>query len=147
MSVREVAEEVGVSVRTVRRRRIAVMAEGKTFFLLPLPDLVSWSACYATFGSTAPTRERGERWTGDLSELKRVIFSKTSMKDYVFSALCDNLEDAERTRRWIESLEGVQSVRSGFLRGLIPITAWLDESIESKLEGRMRTSKSGDRGL
>ena len=131
----EVAEQIGVSVRTVRRR-IEVMTEGKAFFLLPLPDFTKVASVLCNFRVYCPD-EKSKRGVDERlrAGLKKVLFSKTSMKDYsLYTVLCDNLEEAERTRSWIESMAGVQGVWSGFSKRLIPVTAWLDEVVVSRLE-------------
>jgi DNA-binding Lrp family transcriptional regulator len=133
-SLLEVGKEVGVSVRTVRRR-LSLMTEGNAFYLLPLPSFDKLASVLCNFRVYCPDERQKKAVDGQIrSRLGRMVFSKTTAKEFsVFSVLCDNIAEAELTRRWIEGLRGVGAVKSGFSKELIVVDGWLDETIDSKL--------------
>jgi DNA-binding Lrp family transcriptional regulator len=134
-SLPQVAKEVGVSVRTVRRR-LALMTEANAFFLLPLPSFGKLASVLCNFRVYCPDERQKKAVDEQIkSRLERMVFSKTTAKEYsVFSVLCDNLAEAEVARRWIEGLRGVEDVKSGFSKELVVVDGWLDETIGSKLQ-------------
>jgi len=134
-SLPQVAKEVGVSVRTVRRR-LALMTEANAFFLLPLPSFEKLASVLCNFRVYCPDERQKKAVDEQIkSRLKRIVFSKTTAKEYsVFSVLCDNLAEAEVARRRIEGLRGVEDVKSGFSKELVVVDGWLDETIGSKLQ-------------
>ncbi len=132
-SLSQVADELGLSARTIKRR-VAAMTEANAFFLMPVIQVSQFDGVIANFAFSclAPEKKRAidERIR---SKFPRVQFEFTSSRERSsFNIVCRNLSGAEGTRAWIQGLDGVDGLRMGILRDFA-ITEWLDAEIERRL--------------
>ena len=126
----DVADEVHISTRTVRRR-FEGMIEGNAFYLMPITSYEKSAVVMCSYTVDCP--DRLLKKSADLSIktlLQRIIFSNTSAKRYsVFSVLCNNFGEADNIRKEIAGVKGVESVKMGVVRKVIYVPDWLDERI------------------
>jgi DNA-binding Lrp family transcriptional regulator len=133
-SPREVAKELRISDRTVRRR-LNSMKEGNAFFIIPVPRFDKLASVLCNFRVQC-TDQQQKRIVDERVEAKveRIVFSKTTAREFsVFSVLCNNLTEADKIKRRIEEVEGVRDVKSAFSKELILVDDWLYEIIDSRL--------------
>lgn len=130
----EVASEVGVSTRTVKRR-LTVMTENNSLFMLPELDYDKSLGVACDFLILCPDEtQRNEVNKLMREKLERVVFSLTEVKGFsIFALICPNLSESEGIRKWLKGLDGVSDVRVDIMRGNILVDRWLDEEIERQL--------------
>ena len=130
----EVAEEVRVSTRTVKRR-LTLMTENSSIFMLPELnyDKSLGVACdyLVVCSDEAKRREVNSQMR---AKLDRVVFSLTDVKGFsIFALICVNLSEGEQIHKWIKGLDGVSEVRVDIMRENILVEKWLDEEIEKRI--------------
>jgi DNA-binding Lrp family transcriptional regulator len=130
----EVAAEVGVSARTVKRR-LTVMTENNSIFMLPELDYDKSLGVASDFLIVCPDEaKRSEVDKQMRARLDRVVFSLTEVKGFsIFAMICTNLFESEEIQKWIKGLDGVSEVRVDIMRENILVDKWLDEEIEKRL--------------
>lgn len=129
-SLVSVAEEVGASTRTVKRR-FEKMIEENSFYLMPITSYEKSAVVTCSFTVDCPDNLRKK--SADslvMSRLHRVIFSNTSAKRYsVFTVLCNNFGEAESIREEIAGVNGVAGVKMGVVKKVVHVSDWLDQKI------------------
>ena len=130
----EVAGEVGVSTRTVKRR-LTVMTENNSIFMLPELDYDKSLGVACDFLIICPDEtKRNEVNKLMRQKLERVVFSLTDVKGFsIFALICPNLSEGEEVQRWLKGLDGVSEVRVDIMRENILVGRWLDQEIERQL--------------
>jgi DNA-binding Lrp family transcriptional regulator len=130
----EIAEEVGVSIRTVKRR-ITALTKGMAFYLLPMLDYDKYPGVASDFLVFCPDPKK----KGELDKLVRVktdriVFSFVDAEGFsIYAMLCLNISEAENIHNWIKGLDGVEKVKMDTMRNNVVVTGWLDEEIEKHL--------------
>ena len=130
----EVADEVRISTRTVKRR-LTVMTEGNSIFMLPELDYDKSLGVACDFLIVCPDEtKRSEVNKLMRARLERVVFSLTEVKGFsIFALICPNLSEGEEVHRWLKGLDGVSEVRVDIMRENILVDRWLDKEIERQL--------------
>jgi DNA-binding Lrp family transcriptional regulator len=130
----EIAREVKVSTRTIRRR-LDLMTKGNAFFMLAVVDFKKITAVPCNFRIFCP--DRGKKRALDnliLSKQGQIYFAHTSAAEHSsFSLVCANVAEAEEVYSWMRTLDGVKDVRMAIIREILPVHEWLDGEIERKL--------------
>jgi DNA-binding Lrp family transcriptional regulator len=128
-SLNEVADEIGVSTRTVKRR-FELMRSQNAFFLVPLLAFERAAVVTASF-TVRISGSRKRAIDEDIrSGLERVLFSNTSAEQYsVFTVLCDNFMAAEMTLKAIRKTPGVEEASMGINKQFIIVSDWIDEQV------------------
>lgn len=129
----EVASEVGVSARTVKRR-LARMTGARAFYMLSTVKGSGYTGVIANFLIFCPdeTKKAGVD-RGMPTKLPRVVFSFNTAKGFsIFTGACDNLSEAESIHHWVKGQDGVQQARMDIQRENILVDAWLDGEIERR---------------
>jgi len=133
--VSDLAKEVGVSTKTVKRR-LDIMTQHQTFYLVPELNYDNYPGVASSIIVIIPDQAKkiiiDKQITAKLDSL---VFSWTDNKTFsVFTMVCMNMSEADEIDRWIRSLDGVQNVRMDFIKeGLIP-REWLDTEIERRVQ-------------
>ncbi len=131
----EIAREVKVSTRTIRRR-LDLMTKGNAFFMLPTLDLKKITILPCNFRLFCP--DQGKKTAADALILSKrgegVFFAHTSAVGHSsFSLACRNITEAEEIHSWIKTLDGVEDVRMAVLKEIISVYEWLDDEIARHL--------------
>lgn len=131
----DVAEEVRISTRTVKRR-FERMIESNAFYLMPITSYEKSAVVLCSYTVDCPNAQLKKGADSAIkSLLHRVIFSNVSARRYsVFSVLCNNFGEAEESRKEISKVKGVESVKMGVVRKVHYLPEWLDEQIERKAD-------------
>jgi len=130
----EVADEIRVSSRTVKRR-LTVMTENNSVFMLPEINYDKSLGVACNYTLVCPD-ERKKSQVDKLitGKLDRLAFTLTDVKGFsIFAMICLNLSEGEEIHRWIKGLDGVRDVRVDIMRENILVDKWLDEMIERQL--------------
>ena len=130
----EVADEIRISTRTVKRR-LTAMTESNSIFMLPELDYDKSLGVACDFLIVCPNEtKRSEVNKLMRAKLERVVFSLTEVKGFsIFALICPNLSESEEVHRWLKGLDGVSEVRVDIMRENILVDRWLDEEIERQL--------------
>lgn len=138
----DVASSVGVSVRTVQRRLVA-MKEGKAVFLAGTPNVPAIAGIVCCFVVHCPDPPRKRAVDGVIhSTLRRVGAADTSPEDYsAFGMPCENLAAADQVLGKLKRLEGVEDATMHILREFIVAQDWLRGEIERRIAGHSALSR------
>jgi DNA-binding Lrp family transcriptional regulator len=134
MDLQEVANETGVTVRTVQRRLSEIIA-GRAVYLSGTPyyGAITGQACHFLVVCPDEAKKRAVDKLV-LSGIKRMERSETSSKHYsMFVVHCENPAEASRTLAWLKGLDGVEKVRMGVLNQAIHVQDWLKSEVRSRL--------------
>jgi DNA-binding Lrp family transcriptional regulator len=133
-SVPEIANGIGVSTRTVRRR-LAVMTEDGSFFLSPIVDWKKVDGFLYHFVVSYNDKKDKAAENGLLHRsIKRIVFCDTSADRYtVVAAICQNISGARQISDWLKTLDGVKQVAVSVLEDVILANDWIDHEIEKRL--------------
>ena len=131
-SLPEVAKQVHVSTRTVKRR-VAKMTDGNAFFLMPALAHERSASTVSSFTVLYPPGVRKEENDAKIrSRLERLVFSNTAGADFsIFSAIYDNVSQADEDRHWIGAMKEVKQVTLNVVKEFIIVPDWLDDVIGS----------------
>jgi DNA-binding Lrp family transcriptional regulator len=131
-----VADEVGISTRTVKRR-LTIMTESSSIFMLPEIDYDKSLGVACDFLIVCPDETKRREVNKQIRErLDRVVFSLTDVEGFsIFAQICLNLSEGEEIHKWIRGLDGVSEVKVDIMRGNILVDKWLDEEIEKRISG------------
>jgi DNA-binding Lrp family transcriptional regulator len=133
-STHQIADEVGVSTRTVERR-LAFLTEEKAFFhMLRLDFRKSEGVTCSIVVSYLDEGKKGRIDRMISSRLDRIIFLATAARTTSqFNFVCDNVAEAGSIKEWIERLDGVSHAEMGIIREYILTSEWLDEDLQNML--------------
>ena len=131
-STSRIADEVGISTRTVERR-LDLMIEKKAFFRMFRLDFQKSDgitcSVIVTYGDEGK-KEKLDRTIA--SRLDKTIFLATAARTASqFNFVCSNIAEAESIKEWIERLDGVSRADMGIIREYILTSEWLDEELQS----------------
>ena len=135
----EVADEVGVSTRTVKRR-LTAMTENNCIFMLPQLDYDKSLGIACDFLVLCPDDAKKRQVDSQVrAKLDRLVFSLTDVKGFsMFALICPNLSESEQIQKWIQSLDGVNEVKVDIMRENILVDRWMDEEIERRVSEHLR---------
>lgn len=135
--LQEIAGLVGASVRSVQRR-LAAMTEGKAIYLVGTPNYHAIAGLVCNFLVFCPDENKKRAVDRSIaSEVRRVERSDASPKQHsMFVVACENPFEADKTLKWMRSLDGVEWVRMGVMRELIHVPDWLKVQIARGLSAR-----------
>lgn len=130
----EVADEVGVSTRTVKRR-LTAMTVNNCVFMLPELDYDKSLGVACDFLIVCPDDAKKRLVDSQVrAKLDRLVFSLTDVKGFsMFALICPNLSESEQIRKWIQSFDGVNEVKVDIMRENILVDRWMDEEIERRV--------------
>ncbi len=130
----EVAQEVGVSARTVKRR-LAFMVEARAIHTFALGDVKRMpGTAYFFLIECADEKKKHEIDANVSSRLENAVFADKSNKTYLmYAAVFPNMSEADETYRWIKSLDGAENTRMYVMREIISIPDWLDKETDRRL--------------
>jgi DNA-binding Lrp family transcriptional regulator len=130
-----VAKELGVSVRTVRRR-LAKLSEARTYYLVPILD-PRHSDGFVTAGFLLKAREADRPRV--LARARQAIQDRALYEEnadngayYVIGGF-RNPDEANRGAKLLAGTEGVLSVEPYILQGMQSFSGWIDEAIEARV--------------
>jgi DNA-binding Lrp family transcriptional regulator len=133
-NVSEIANEVGISARTVRRR-LDMMTENNCFFLSPVMDVKKVEGflyhCVILFDD-----KKAKAVTDSVlrKSIERVVFVDSSAEFYsAVSTICRNISEAQQFLKWLQTQNGVHQVTAGALEDVIFVRDWIDQEIEKRL--------------
>jgi DNA-binding Lrp family transcriptional regulator len=135
-----IARELGISVRTARRR-IKRMTDARTLLLQTVLDLKRMKGGVLFYLTVFPAEGR----RGD--ELQRTILSKVDkvgalrtfltngdLPFQIFVVFCDSVGEVNGVLKRVRAIEGVKEARADMLEERFTIDEWLDEQIERRLK-------------
>lgn len=132
-SISDIAKEVKISARTVKRR-LTLMEDARAFYLHPKVNVKKSPGMTYHFLVSSQDGKKSRVDQVLRSKLAGVVYVDTAAKQYsVFATFCSNISEAEETRRWIMSLEGVRDVRMHMMKEMIPAHDWFNEKIEKHI--------------
>ncbi len=131
----EIAQEVGISLRTLNRR-MERLVEGDAFFLETLVNFQRIGRFSFTLLVSYAMQEK-KRSLDDLVLRKLWRFcegsdTSSSLRHSVFSLFSDNLTEAKQTYEWVKGLEGVSDARMGIHEGRRLLSSWIDNETEAR---------------
>jgi DNA-binding Lrp family transcriptional regulator len=131
----QLAEEVGVSVRTIERRLDKMIEEKAFFHMFRLDFQKSEGVTCSLVVSYGDERRKHELDKAIVSQLDRVIFLATAGRvTSQFNFICDNVTEAGNIRDWVEQLGGVSKLEWGIIREYELVSDWLDDELERMAE-------------
>ncbi|HZY94500.1 MAG TPA: AsnC family transcriptional regulator [Candidatus Bathyarchaeia archaeon] len=130
----EIADEVGVSTRTVKRR-ITGLTRGLAFYLLPMLDYRKYPGVAVDFLVFCPDLQKKYQLDKLVrAKTDRIIFSFIDAKGFsIYAILCLNISEAENIHDWLKGLDGVEKVTMDTMRNNSVVRGWLDEEIGNHL--------------
>jgi DNA-binding Lrp family transcriptional regulator len=130
----EVADELRISPRTVKRR-LTIMTENNSIFMLPELDYDRSPGVACDFLITCPDETKKSEVNKLMrGKRDRIVFSFTEANGFsIFALICLNLSESEEIHKWIKGMDGVTDVRVDIMRGNILVDHWLDQEIEKQL--------------
>lgn len=133
-SVGDIAKSTGISPRTIERR-LAVMAEGHAVYLQGTPIFKNFAGVSCVFLVYCPSADIKRKIDElILSKVSRVELANTTGDEYsTFAMIFDNLSQADEFTNWIESLEGVASVKMGIMKDLYAVQYWLRMKVRERM--------------
>jgi DNA-binding Lrp family transcriptional regulator len=134
LSNSEIAKEIGVSPRTVKRR-VSLMTAEDVIYSRPVGDIKRFPG-HVYFFLIHCMNEKKKRESDELirSKLEKAVFVDTRSKQYsIFSSVFHNMGEADELYRWIKDLDGVDETRMYLEQQIIQVYDWLDGRINSHL--------------
>lgn len=130
----EIAGEVGVSTRTIKRR-ITGLTKGLAFYLLPMLDYDKYPGVAVDFLVFCPDPQKKSQLDKLVrAKTDRIVFSFIDAKGFsIYAILCLNISEAESIHDWLKGLDGVEKVRMDAMRNNNVVKGWLDEEIKKHL--------------
>jgi len=131
----EVAKEIGVSARTVKRR-VSFMTEARAIYTHTVGNIKRVPGmAYLFLVDCANERKKREIDEQIRSRLDNAIFEDTFNKQYsIYAAVFHNMGEADEMYRWIKSLEGAEKTRTYVIREMLSIRDWINNEIEKRLK-------------
>jgi DNA-binding Lrp family transcriptional regulator len=131
-NLRDVANEVGVSNRTVNRR-LGAMIAGKMFYLIPVRNVKKSSGllCNFVIRYQENSRRQIEELFGPLREW--IDFNYYEKGLYNVSLMLDNITAADELTESLSGVKGLIDVRMNIIKDFIYVDDWLDDIIQGKI--------------
>jgi DNA-binding Lrp family transcriptional regulator len=126
-----VAQELGVSTRTVQRR-LSAMIEGKAVYLAGDAQVGAVGGLMCCFLVFSPDHEKKKAVDDSIqSSFDRIGISDFSPEEYsVFGMHCENPPEADRVLEEVKAFDGVQNARMNIMNELILVQDWMMDEIE-----------------
>jgi DNA-binding Lrp family transcriptional regulator len=133
-SVSKVAEEVGVSTRTAKRR-LDAMTAGNSFFPNPIVDVKKIDGFLYHFVVSYLSKKDKATTDGLLRKSMRgVIFLDTNAELYtVVGSICQNISEARQISDWLGAQRGIGEVTVRVFEEIVPVNSWISHEIEKRL--------------
>ena len=130
----EIAKELRVSARTVKRR-ISFMTETKAIYSFARGNVNRMPGmAYFFLLDCANEKKKHEVDEIILARLENAIYVDTRNKQYsTYSAVFRNVSEADEVYRWIKSLDGGEKTRMSMMREIISVPDWFDKEIDKHL--------------
>lgn len=136
--LREAAEEIGVNLKTFRRR-FERMAEEGSFFITPgldpskAPGLILFELLvYTTPEADRSTIERILRTTDD-HHVYHYVPSMSQLGNFDILAFAETTGETEELRQQVRFIPGVAKVDALVFRGWNEYTGWMDSAIDERI--------------
>jgi DNA-binding Lrp family transcriptional regulator len=134
LSNSEIANEIKVSARTVKRR-LSFMTETSSIYSFMMGNVKRMPGM-AYFFLVNSSNEKKKREIDEqiLLRLETAIFVDTSNKQYsVYAAVFPNLSEADEIYRYIKSLDGAEKPKMSMMREIISVADLFDKEIDRHL--------------
>jgi DNA-binding Lrp family transcriptional regulator len=130
----EIAREIGVSTRTVKRR-LSFMIEARAISVQTMGDVKRVPGMAYFFLMQSPNeKQKREADEMILSRLENAIFVDARSKQYsIFSVVFHNMGEAEEMYRWMKSLSGTENTKMYVMREIIPVPDWLENELVKRV--------------
>jgi DNA-binding Lrp family transcriptional regulator len=128
-SVAEVAAEVRVSVRTVKRRLDKMLA-ASAIFIVPMIDQAKTTG--VSYQVMVESEEGQKPAVGKLvaAKIENLIFSAAdSSNNLIFGFTGKNVSEGEELQDWLEKQPGVRSARVSIVDRVIYVSDWLEQAV------------------
>jgi DNA-binding Lrp family transcriptional regulator len=134
LSNEQVAIEVGVSSRTVKRR-ISFLTEEKVIHSRPVGEIKRFPGhVYLLLVNCANERKKRQIDEMIASKLEQAVATDVRHKQYsTFSAVFNNMGEAEEMHQWVKSLEGAENTRMYMEQQIIHVFDWINNEINNRL--------------
>ena len=141
--LKDVANSLGVSTRTVQRR-LAAMTEGKAIYLVGAPNVETLSGLLCCFVVFCPDPLRKKEVDTEIrSSFSRLGISDMSPERHsIFGIPCQNLAEADRTLDSLKSIDGVEKADMRIMKQVILVQDWLKSEIERRASADKSTGAS-----
>jgi DNA-binding Lrp family transcriptional regulator len=133
-NVSEIAEEIEVSTRTIRRR-LDSMTEDNSFFPNPIVDASKVDGFLYHFVVAYDNKKDKAKVDQTLHEsTEGIMFVDTNAELYsVIGAICQNISEANQISNRLRTQKGVREVTVRVFEDIIPVTGWIRHEIEKRL--------------
>jgi DNA-binding Lrp family transcriptional regulator len=130
----EIAKELGLSARTVKRR-ISFMTEANVIHSFAMGNVRRMPGMAYFFLVDSSNETKKHRVDKEIhSRLENAVFVDTRNKEFSqFVAVFHNAAEADEAYRWIRSLDGAENTRMLLMREIIPVEDWFDKEIDRHL--------------
>ena len=129
----EIADEIRVSARTVRRR-LAFMTEERAIYTFAMGNVARMPGVSYFFLVKCTNEKKREVDEEILSRLENAVFVENNDKQFSsYAAVFHNMGEADETHRWVKSLNGVESARMLIMREIISVQDWFDKEVDRHL--------------
>lgn len=130
----EIAEELRISSRTVRRR-FTIMSEGNAFFLIPKINLKRFhSTSFMYMIRCSNEKTRAKVYDFITSNINGIVYSDSLEKEHLtFAVVRKNISEAEEIQGMIKGLDGVERVEMNVIKEILAVQDWLSEEIEKRI--------------
>jgi DNA-binding Lrp family transcriptional regulator len=129
----EIANEVRVSARTVRRR-LAFMTEERAIYTFAMGNVARMPGVSYFFLVKCTDEKKREVDEEILSRLENAVFVENNDKQFSsYAAVFHNMGEADETHRWVKSLNGVENARMLIMREIISVQDWFDKEVDRHL--------------
>jgi DNA-binding Lrp family transcriptional regulator len=131
----EIAKEIGVSSRTVKRR-LAFMTETSTVYSFVMGDVKRIPGMsYFILVNCANDKKKRLIDEQVAERLENTIFQDTFNKQYsVYVVVFPNMGEADEAYRWIKNMDGAEKTRMFVTREIISVPDWFDKEIDKHLK-------------
>jgi DNA-binding Lrp family transcriptional regulator len=132
--VAELAKELNISSRTVRRR-LDAMTEANTYFPNPIVDAKSVEGFLYHFVIAYDNKKDKAKADESLHRSdEALVFVDTNAELYsVTASICQNISEAHRISDWLKSQPGVREVTTRVFEEIIPVSNWIEHETEKRL--------------
>lgn len=145
--LKDVAEALGVSVRTVQRR-ISALVDGSAVHLAGVPkfEAIPGLVCnfIVTFSDSANKHEADRLILATLPNIGASYTSPARMS--AFGIACSNYHDADSATATITAVPGVESVRMRIGKEVVAVSNWLKTMVDRRATGNVEGTRSLSRG-
>lgn len=133
-SLETVSKATGISVRTVTRRLTRLVDE-RGVYLQGVPNFQNFAGLSCVFLVVCPeVSKKKEVDQKILSSVSRIEIVNTNSKNVsTFVTMFENLSQVDEVITYLQSLDGVSTVKMGIMKELIAVQDWLKDEIEKRM--------------